>query len=190
MLIPTLLASFVAAPSEVPPPRRFALGVEGELSAPRVGQLGPVSVGRPSIAVTVALPRHSGLQVLFGAGWVARRSDTPVAARSDTVETSASLRALFWPLRYQRWRLGLVAQAGYRGGFGAERAEAQVLRVRRHGFVGALGLRPEVFVAPRLSLHSQVGIAYTLASDNTTRTEQSIRPGGDVLGQAGVSIWF
>ena len=189
MLIPILSLMVMAKPpaDEV---RHFAVGVEGELAPAMPVTAGPVALAPPSLALTWTARRPWGLQLLAGAGYASVTTDTPLATTVRQVGVSTSLRALWWPLRWDRARVGLLAQAGYRGRFGGEDAEFETSSFRAHGFAVGAGVRPEWFVVPRLSLHTQLGVAFTFDDDNTTQTRQQLLLAGNVLGQAGVSIWF
>ncbi|MEM9462345.1 MAG: hypothetical protein AAGF11_49815 [Myxococcota bacterium] len=169
---------------------RVGVGVEGELAPAMQTEVGAVSLPLPSLALTLAFVRPFGLQLLVGGAWAATRTEEPIGSTSRQLGAHGSLRALWWPLRWERARMGLVLQAGYRGVFGGQDAEQQTLRLRRHGLAVAAGVRPELLLVPRLSVHTQLGVAYTFEDDNTTQTVQSVRLAGQVLGQAGLTIWF
>ncbi len=169
---------------------RVGLGVEGELAPPAAIDTGPVQWAPPSLAFTLAGRRPIGLQVLIGLGWARTTTDVPVERTDEQLGVSTSVRGLWWPLQRDTWRLGLLAQAGYRGRFGGSDAELQTQRFRSHGFAVAAGVRPEWFVVPRLSLHTQIGAAYSFDDDNTTQTVQQLRFAGNVIGQAGLTVWF
>lgn len=192
MLVATsvLLSTIALAPDASTTRPKIGIGVEGELAPPLPADVGPVQVAIPSLSFTLEFRRHWGLQLLAGGAWASSTTDRPIETRTRQLGIHTSVRALFWPLRWERVRVGIVAQAGYRGAVGGEDAEGQTRDLRRHGFAVAAGLRPEFFVVPRLSLHTQLGVAYVFEDDNTTQTTQSIRFAGQVLGQAGITVWF
>lgn len=179
-----------ASSASMPARVRVGVGVEGELAPVMPTEIGAVSLPLPSLALTLAFRRPFGLQLLVGGAWASTRTEEPIGSSTRQLGAHGSLRALWWPLRWERARVGLVLQAGYRGVLGGQDAEQQTLRLRRHGVAVAAGARPELFLVPRLSIHTQLGVAYTFEDDNTTRTVHSVRLAGQVLGQAGLTIWF
>ncbi len=184
-----MLTLAIYAPLLLVPPR-IGVGAEGQLAPPSSVRTGPVEWAPPSLALTLEGRRPIGLQLLAGFGWAQTTTDVPIATRTSQLGVTTSIRGLWWALQWETARVGLLVQAGYRGRFGGTDAELQTQTLRSHGFSVATGLRPEWFVRPRVSLHTQLGVAYSFDDDNTTQTVHQLRLAGNVVGQAGLTIWF
>jgi len=173
-----------------PAPARWSIGVEGMLDAAPALRGSDRSVALPAITLLRTLGPRWGLQGSIAAGWSYEATAVPVAARDHVISLHTGLRALWWPWSGQSARLGLAFGGGYRATLGGVDVEGQTTSLRRHGAFASVALRPEWFPAPRLSLHTQLGLAYGVDDDDTGAWRHGVRLAGNVLGQAGVSFWF
>lgn len=144
----------------------------------------------PGLALTYDVSAGFGLELI--AGVLMRKDD---ATDTRVTQYAMALRGLFRMEVQQQVHLDLVL------GFGM--AGARVKPDVGDSFVGRIftievGFRPQYFVTPDLSLHTQIGFAIAIFSDD----DSLIGPGPDgalgvdifgnvnLLGNAGFTYWF
>jgi hypothetical protein len=139
-----------------------------------------------TVVVTRALGGGVGVQMLAGAGWTRDRETSPVDVRASATTLRVGVRPRWWALGADGpVRLGLVAElAGI-----ARIGRGDGARPDAYGVTVELGVRPEWFVAPWLSVHSQLGVRYAW-TDASDAIHDELEVTADLAGRAGLTLWF
>jgi len=181
---------WVLAMSEPPERVRLGVGVERPLGlAPRI-EVQDREVAIPGLGLTVDIRGQGGVQALLGAGGSRVDTSDPTTARRSVAQLVVAIRGLYWPVRTPRFRLGLVIGASTRIDFEHGRAVTRTNDRRTFDVAAEVGLRPELFLVPRLSLHTQFGASYVFETTNDGDRGHTAAIAGDLLGQAGFTAWF
>ncbi len=166
------------------------VGMESPLSLGDTTPLAGVTGRLPGLSLRFQLSETFGLQAI-----VAYRVGTAKNTRVDNTRTSVVgtfLRAHFAAVQHDIVALGVF------GGFGFVNAKFNPpgpgdAVTRFITFEG--GLRPELWIADRASIHMQVGLTFGFATgDDTDFVSEgfgfSIGHSAGLLGGAGITVWF
>ncbi len=170
--------------------KRLGLGVEGSIAPELEAEIGARAAALPSLSLLYRFGEVWGLQLRLGAAWTRTRSDAPFDSSTSSTTMMAGIRGHLWLLQVDSLRLGAVLGTAFRGGFGGTNAAMTTQNFNRRGFSVEAGFRPEWFVASRLSLHTQVGLAYVFEDSNAGQQTAGVVIGGNLVTQAGLTLWF
>ena len=168
----------------------FGVGMESPLALGNTTQVAGLAGRLPGLSLRYQISDGFGLQAIV-AYRVGRGKNTGVAnTRTSVVGTF--LRAHFVAVQHE------IVALGFFGGFGFVNAKNDPPgpgdTVTRFLTFEA-GLRPELWIADRASIHLQVGLTFNVATgDSTDFADEgfgfSIGHNAGLLGGGGITVWF
>lgn len=176
---------------------RFGLGSESALgfygaSGDLGAGFGAFGLRRPGLSLVYHATDRFGVQAIVSAGTVNTRDEVFGAdVRATTTWVNFAGRGHLGIDVADDARLGLVFGAGV----AVQSASVVVGDTRDTSGLqhvsAEVGIRPEWFVAPALSIHTQVGVVFSaLDEDGGGQVVFDVLGAADLLGSAGFTFWF
>lgn len=191
----TLLVGALTLAYEAPAQAQYSagsvgVGMESPLALGNTTQLSGVTGRLPGLSLRLQLSETFGLQAIVAYRVGTGRNSAVANSRTSVVGTF--LRAHIAAIRHDIVALGVF------GGFGFVNAKSNPpgpgdAVTRFITFEG--GLRPELWIADRASIHMQVGLTFAFATgDDTDFASEgfgfSIGHNAGLFGGAGITVWF
>lgn len=170
-------------------PGAFGIGVESPLGIGPLIVAGTLTSRLPGLSMRMQLSESFGLQAILAYRVGAVRDNGPADTKTSLFGTF--LRAHFAAIRHDVVALGLF------GGLGFTNAKSNppgpgdsVSRIITIEF----GLRPEVWIADRASIHFQLGLSFAIVRGDTGVIPEGFglvaAHNADLLGGAGLTVWI
>lgn len=183
-----LLAAVAAPANAQPTAGTFGVGVESPLAiGPLIG--GGIGARLPGLSLRYQLSDAFGLQAILSYRVGAVQNDGDDADKTSLIGTF--VRAHFAAVRREVVTLGAFAGLGFINAKANPRGPGD--SVSRIITIEG-GLRPEVWIADRASLHLQIGLTFAIVNgDGAPVTEGfafAFGQNADLFGVAGLTVWF
>ncbi len=188
VLVSALVMSAATASADYNP-GSFGVGVESPLGIGPLVVPGSISSRLPGLSLRLQLSETFGLQAIVAYRVGSVKNDPGPESKTSLLGTF--LRAHFAAIQRERVALGLF------GGLGFTNAKSNppgpgdsVSRVITIEF----GIRPEVWIADRASIHFQVGLSFAITRGDGAPIAESFGlvagHNADLLGGAGLTVWI